>query len=58
MGYTIATITLKSGCEFEQAVINSGRLSRIRGREDIPFREDDIAAIRAAHDKWDWHEQP
>jgi hypothetical protein len=56
MGYTVATIRLKDGRVFERAVIDSGCMSRIRGRGDIPFHECDIAAIKVTHDKWDWRE--
>ena len=58
MGYTVVTITLTDGRVFEQVVIDSGRLIRIRGRADIPFREDDIAAMDATHDKWNWRDEP
>ena len=54
MGYTVVTVRLKDGRIFEQAVIDSGCLSRIRGRADIPFGESDIAQIKATHDKWSW----
>ena len=58
MGYTVASITLKDGRRFDQVVINSGSLSRVRGHPDVPFRECDIAAITATHEKWDWNEKP
>jgi hypothetical protein len=58
MGYTVVTITLNDGRQFDQAMIVSGLLSRIRGLPDVPFSEDDIAEIVATHDKWDWREEP
>ena len=54
MGYQIATIVLKDGRRFDQAVIVEGLISEIRGRPDIPFIEEDIAEIILTHDKWDW----
>jgi hypothetical protein len=57
MGYTIVSITLVDGRTFDQAIIASGYLHRIRGRSDVPFSEDDIADIRATHDKWDWRSE-
>jgi hypothetical protein len=59
MGYTIVSITLKDGRRrFNQAIINSGYLTRVRGLPNVPFSEDDIAEIKATHDKWDWTEKP
>ena len=58
MGYTVASVTLRDGCTFDQVVIDSGWLARVRGLPDIPFSEADIAAIKANHQKWDWDEKP
>jgi hypothetical protein len=58
MGYTIASVTLRDGRRFGQVVIDSGILSRVRGRPDIPFSEDDIAEITSTHERWDWKETP
>jgi hypothetical protein len=54
MGYQLVDIELKDGGEFKQAVVDSGYLTRIRGLDQIPFSESDIADIRVTHDKWDW----
>ena len=54
MGYTVATVTLRDGRQFEQAVIGSGFITQIRGHDSIPFREDEIASIEPTHAKWDW----
>jgi hypothetical protein len=58
MGYTITSVTLKDGRKFDQVIMDSGWLARIRGLPSIPFGESDIAAIRATHDKWDWRKEP
>jgi len=57
MGYHIATIVLKNGKKYNQAVIDSGFITRIRGMSDIPFVEDDIESIIVTHDKWDFRNE-
>jgi hypothetical protein len=32
-------------------------ISDVRGHEEIPFAEDDIARIEITHDKWDWKKE-
>ena len=54
MGYQIATVVLKNGRRFDQVVIVEGLITKIRGRQGIPFTEDEIAEIILTHDKWDW----
>jgi hypothetical protein len=58
MGYTVVSLTLRDGRRFEQAIIDSGWLSKVRGLSDIPFTEGDITDIHASHEKWDWRETP
>jgi hypothetical protein len=58
MGYTIVSVTLRDGRRFDQAVVDSGYLSRVRGLSDVPFTENDVAEMKATHDKWDWAEKP
>jgi hypothetical protein len=58
MGYTVVSLALRDGRQFDQAIIDSGWLSRARGLADVPFTEDDITDIRAGHEKWDWSETP
>lgn len=55
MGYQIASVILKDGNRFDQVVIVEGRITQIRGRKDIPFSEDQIAAIVVTHDKWNFN---
>jgi hypothetical protein len=54
LGYQVASIILKDGARYDQALIEAGYVTRIRGLEEIPFREDDIAAIIVTHDGWDF----
>ena len=58
MGYTVVRVTLLDGQVFEQAIIGSGFLSRIRGLADIPFQEEDIAEIVPTQERWNWKEDP
>jgi hypothetical protein len=55
MGYQIASIVLKDGRKYDQAVIAGGIVTKIRNIEDIPFREDDIDQIIVTHAKWNFH---
>jgi len=54
MGYWVATVTLADGRHFEQVVIDSGYIARVRGFQDLPFAPADIVSIRVTHAKWDW----
>jgi hypothetical protein len=45
MGYQIATITLHDGRAFGGAVIVGGLITKVGDNPEIPFREDEIAAI-------------
>lgn len=52
MGYQVASIILKNGSRYDQVLIESGYITRIRGLDDIPFTEDQIRDIVVTHDKW------
>ena len=56
MGYQVVSVTLKDGQEFDQVAVVEGRITEIRGRQDIPFVEDQISKIVLTHDKWDFKE--
>jgi hypothetical protein len=58
MGYCVVRLTLRDGRQFEQVVIDSGWLSRVRGLPDVPFAEEDIIDLAANHRPWDWRERP
>ena len=57
MGYQVVRIALKDGQFFEQALVDSGMITRIHGLTQIPFSEEDIAAISVTHQKWNWREE-
>ncbi len=52
MGYQVATIILKDGTRYDQAVIEAGCITKIRGLGDVPFDEHQIADIVVTHDRW------
>ena len=54
MGYQVASIILRDGTRYNQAIIESGYITRIRNYDKIPFREEEIAEIIVTHDKWDF----
>ena len=54
MGNQIASIVLKDGRKYDQAVTAGGIVTKIRNTEDIPFREDDIDQIIVTHAKWNF----
>jgi len=54
MGYQVASIILKDGSRYDQALIEDGYVTRIQGRKGIPFSEDQIAEIIVTHDKWNF----
>ena len=56
MGYQIVSVVLTDGQRFDQVVVDSGYITKVRGRKDIPFSEEDIADITVTHDKWDFSE--
>ena len=58
MGYVVVSIVLTDGRKFDQAIIDSGYMTRVRGISDVPFTEDDIAEIKQTNAKWDWDETP
>lgn len=54
MGYQVVTVLLKDGRRFDQVAVVEGQITEIRGREDIPFTEDQITQIILTHDKWNF----
>jgi hypothetical protein len=58
MGYSVVRVTLHDRRIFQQVIVDSGTLTRVRGLPGIPFTEDDIADVEVTHDKWDWKEVP
>ena len=58
IGYQVASVLLTDGRKFDQVIIDSGYVTRIRGHREIPFTEAEIVEITITHDKWNWKEEP
>jgi hypothetical protein len=58
MGYTVVSIALADGRRFDQVLIDSGYLSRVRGLPNVPFSENDITEMKQTDAKWNWGENP
>ena len=57
MGYQVVSVILKNGQRFDQAIIDSGYITRVRRFKEIPFTEDEIQEIIVTHDKWDFRNE-
>jgi hypothetical protein len=57
MGYQVVSVFLTDGRKFDQVVIDSGHITRVRGYKEIPFEEPEIAEIEVTHDKWNWKDE-
>jgi hypothetical protein len=51
MGFQVVSIVLNNGMRYDQAIVESGIITRIQGRTEIPFSEDEIADILVTHDR-------
>jgi hypothetical protein len=58
MGYQVVSVFLADGGKFEQIVIDSGHITRVRGHKEVPFAETEIAEKQVTHDKCNWEEEP
>ena len=54
MGYWVVTAVLKDGRRYDQVVVNSGFVTRVKGHRDIPFAEREIDHFLVTHEKWDF----
>lgn len=54
MGYQVVSIVLRNGQRIDQVLVESGVITRVRGQDSIPFREDEIADLIVTHDRWDF----
>jgi hypothetical protein len=57
MGYQVVSVFLTDGRKFDQVIIDSGHITRVRGHKEVPFDESEIAEIKVTHDKWNWKEE-
>ena len=57
MGYQIISVIKTNGTRYDQVVVDSGYITRVRGFNEIPFTEDEIQEIIVTHDKWDFRQE-
>jgi hypothetical protein len=57
MGYQIVSVIKTNGTRYDQVVVDSGYITRVRGFHEIPFTEDEIQEIIVTHDKWDFRNE-
>jgi len=55
MGYQIVSVTLHDGRRYDQVIVDSGYITRVRHTVGIPFEASEIAGIVVTHDKWDFN---
>ena len=53
-GYHFVSIELKDGRHFEQAVLSEGCVIAVRGYDEIPFRNGDIATVTVGGKPWNF----
>ncbi len=56
MGYWTGNIKLTDGRTFNDVIIDSDYIIKIRGRSDIPFEPDQIERILITGKRWNWDE--
>lgn len=54
MGYQVVSIITHSGRRIDQVLVESGVITKVRGHDSIPFREEDISDMIVTHDRWDF----
>jgi hypothetical protein len=54
IGYQVASVTLKDGRQFDQAVVSEGCIIQVRGYEDMPFAPDEVSTVKVNHRGWNF----
>jgi hypothetical protein len=54
IGYQVVSVTLKDGRSFEQAVASEGCIIEVRGYEDVPFSQGEVAFVTVNHKWWNF----
>lgn len=57
MGYQIVSVIKTNGIRYDQVVVDSGYIMRVRGFKEIPFTEDEIYKIIVTHDNWEFRNE-
>ena len=54
--YYVVSVRLRDDSVYDQVVVvDSGHITQIKDRTDVPFSESDIVGMRVTHDKWNFH---
>jgi hypothetical protein len=56
IGYWTGNVEIADGRTFTDVIINSGYITKIRGRTDIPFEGADVVKIEITGRRWNWEE--
>ena len=56
MGYQIVAVKLKDGRSFDQVVASEGCIIQVRGYQNVPFTQDDVASVQVNHRRWNFRE--
>ena len=55
MGFWTGNVTLVDGRTFDDVIIDSGYITKIRGRLDL-IEADEVERIQITGNQWDWKE--
>lgn len=53
-GYQVVSVRLKDQRSFDQVVVSEGCIIAVKGFNDVPFREEDVAAVTVNHKRWNF----
>ena len=51
MGYTVCSVKLANGTQFDRVVVDGGMITSVDGKDVIPFAEAEIVEFIVTHDK-------
>jgi hypothetical protein len=54
LGYQVVSVNLKDGRRFDQVVASEGCGIQVRGYSDVPFKQDEVAAVQVNHRRWNF----
>jgi hypothetical protein len=60
LGYQVVSVHLKDGRSFDQVVVSEGCIIIVRGYTEVPFRPDEVAAVKVNNKHWnfrDWSDR-
>jgi hypothetical protein len=54
LGYQVVSVHLKDGRSFDQVVVSEGCIIIVRGYTEVPFRPDEVAAVKVNNKRWNF----